>query len=99
MAEPVVVDEIIIRPPAITDVFEITNETSGLTLRIINASENTNNIYIYPKTQKIIRTNVERPELLDWVSDFENFIANDGDTITITPTTTSFTIKLRERLR
>lgn len=99
MAEPVVVDEIIIRPPAITDVFEITNETSGLTLRIINASENTNNIHIYPKTQKIIRTNVERPELLDWVSDFENFTVNDGDTLTIMPTDTNFTIKLRERLR
>lgn len=99
MLEPVVVDEIIIRPPATTDVFEIKNEDKNLTLRIINASESRNNIHIYPKTQEIIRTNIERPDLLDWISDFENFIVETGDRITVSPADTNFTIKLRERLR
>lgn len=97
--EPTVVDEIIVDYSGSVDTFEIVNENKDLKIRLINASEHSSDIRVLPKEQKIIRNNTERPKILDWTSDLENFVVESGDVITISPSSTNMTIKIRERLR
>lgn len=99
LAESVVVDSFKIEPSTYTDVFEITNITKGLKLRLINASESVQPITLRPRTQEIIRSGIDRPQLLDWKSDFENFEVETEDEIKVTPSTATLTINIRERLR
>lgn len=99
LAEPVVVDSFKIEPSAHTDVFEITNITKGLKIRLINASDSVQPITLHPRTQEIIRSGTDRPQFLDWTSDFENFEVETGDEITFTPSTATLRINIRERLR
>ena len=99
LVEPVVVDSFKIEPTTHTDVFEITNITKGLKLRLINASDSVQPITLYPRTQEIIRSGTDRPHFLDWKSDFENFEVETGDEIEITPSTTTLRISIRERLK
>ena len=99
LSESVVVDSFKIEPTAQTDVFEITNITKGLKLRLINASGSIQPITLFPRTQEIIRSGADRPHFLDWKSDFENFEVETGDEIKITPSATTLRINIRERLK
>ena len=99
LVEPVVVDSFVITPTTHTDVFEITNITKGLKLRLINASDSVQPITLYPRTQEIIRSGTDRPHFLDWTSDFENFEVETGDEIEFTPSTATLRINIRERLK
>ena len=99
LSESVVVDSFIIEPTSHTNVFEITNITKGLKLRLINAIGSVQPITLYPRTQEIIRSGVDIPQLLDWRSDFENFEVETGDEIEITPSSATLRINIRERLK
>lgn len=97
LAEPVVVEEIIVNN---TDpVEQYTIENNDLAIRLTGTSESTSEIAIYPKTQEIIRNNTDRPDLLEWTSDFENFEVSTGDIVTVQPETSEITVRVRERLR
>ena len=99
MEGDIVPSELIIQHSSASDVYEIVNEDKDLKIRLINASESSADIRIYPATQDIVRSGMDRPELLDWTSDLENFEIENGDVISISPTDATLTIKIRERLR
>lgn len=97
LAEPVVPSQIRLRVDEHIDRFVI--ENGDLSLRLKDTSGSVSPIYIYPQTQEIIRNQIDRPEFLEWTSDFENFEVDQGDIITVEPNDVEITIRVRGRLR
>ena len=96
LSEPVVPSQIRLRNDAHIDKFVI--ENGDLSLRLKDASGSVSPIYIYPETQEIVRNQINRPEFLEWTSDFENFAITTGDVITVAPSDTEIKVRVRERL-
>ena len=97
LAEGVVPSQIRLRTDSHVDRFVI--ENGDLSLRLKDASASVSPIYIYPETQEIVRNQIDRPDFLEWTSDFENFVVKTGDVIMVTPSDVEITIRVRERLR
>jgi len=91
-------ERIIVTPVASTGTITIKNVTQGKAIELQDAFTANTPIYLYPQEQDIVRNNVSQPGMLTWTSDFEDFAVNQGDTITVTPSTAKMEIFIRERL-
>lgn len=77
--------EIRLSVPELTSEITITNETQGYSIELEGTFQESASIVIIPDEGKIIVNNTERPDVLVWSSELEDFLIHRDDEVSVNP--------------